>query len=130
MDIAGSVRDPLADVDSATRRRLQRCLPRLSEASASWDAQAAPEDLLILAATPRRAVVMAADGWPDPTRSSTASAGGLPILLVPARAGYGDAARGWSLCPQERTCPLESSFVDPDPRRHGSDPARRSCATA
>ena len=51
--------------DITVRPRLRKCLPFLWQAIATWDASAASGKLVIAAATPKAAVVLAAEGWPE-----------------------------------------------------------------
>ena len=63
IDTVAELIDSVHDVDA--RPRLRRCLPSLSKVLASFNRRSASQGLVIAAATPNGATVLAADGWPE-----------------------------------------------------------------
>ena len=62
IDTVAELIDFVHDVDA--RLRLRRCLPSLSKVLASFNRRSASQGLVIAAATPNGATVLAADRWP------------------------------------------------------------------
>jgi hypothetical protein len=132
-----SVAQLIEDVDDPVARpRLRRCLPYLFEAVANFDASAASGRLVIAAATPKGAVVLAAEDWPDVKRSKlkrgdvalALSAAieckdnwegdtiliGLTVML--GRAGLGAQAADAALIRQDGKQPLVVALVERQPK--------------
>jgi hypothetical protein len=75
----------------AARPRLRKCLPPLAEAVENIDARATRGRLLIAAATPEGAMVMAADGWPQIDRSKLTRGDAARAVVTAIEMGEGDA---------------------------------------